>query len=88
MKYLKSNNQIFQHTYFTQKGLYQVAVVAIYVDAHEGKGLWRAYIGLIHTRANEADELQDVADRGHKLNRTQALAMFPAINPDRNRNPI
>lgn len=61
-----------------------VGIVAV-EQAHDKK--WRAYIGpVVHLfpskRYSEDEDAQRIADGEAKLNKREAVAFFPSLNPD------
>ena len=62
-----------------RSGLHSIGIVAI--ASGKDKERWKAYIGL-GTGTDEETDAQKIADHGAKLDKVEACAFFPELDPD------
>jgi len=67
---------ILASKYWNSNG-FAVAIVAVQGGARD----WAAYIGGTDRTEHEMDAIEDAMRHGSKLSRTEAVALFPQLNP-------
>ncbi len=62
-----------------RSGIQTIGFVAVRDDT---TGKWRAYVGVAQNFDEETDA-QYISDWGGKLSKTEAMAFFPRLDPDK-----